>query len=307
MKTTIFAVLIVTLSMTAYAQNSFIKWLIEFPPSYKTDTNYVDCNRYKLGFGAGYGSTSGLCEMVFTGGPKKMVVKLRSKAINRPSFSVSYKYFSVGFQPEVRLVTGKQGKNFEAGYYEPAFGGDFYYAKTDKYNLEGIDYEQIEIPDGCFKTELIHLGTYYVFNHRRFSIPAVFNRCYRQKISCGSVIVGSSINVAKLFVDTDRLLDAATIVSDTIAIANKLSHRSFSLNAGCAYNFIPRKNWLIHLSMMPTLSLYKYSNITYLQRIFNKTDRRISFGMLLRWGTIMDRKRSYFGITVASDYNNLSS
>ena len=94
----------------------------------------------------------------------------------------------------------------------------------------------IERGDIDFKMRMFSL--YYVFNNKQFSFPAAFDKSYTQIKSCGSVILGVSYATAKM--NTGRH-------DFTIKSLNT------GFGAGYGYNFVTKKKFLFHISIIPTI------------------------------------------------------
>lgn len=102
------------------------------------------------------------------------------------------------------------------------------------------------------KLKMLSITGYYIFNHRRFSYPAAFSQSYIQKRSAGSWLagfsfIGGSINT------NDQAPEGFPDLY--------LKVRTLAIGGGYGYNLVHRK-WLFHLSLMPTIVVYNYNNIT---------------------------------------------
>ena len=110
-----------------------------------------------------------------------------------------------------------------------------------------------DMPTGLVRLNLLTLNAYYVFSGRRFSYPAAFSQSWRQKRSCGSWMLGTSVIGGNIRVShSDDIGNPAT----------RLSLAYLGLGVGYAYNFVFRHGWLLHLSTLPELVVATRSRMT---------------------------------------------
>ncbi len=91
---------------------------------------------------------------------------------------------------------------------------------------------------------------YYVFNHRRFSQQAALNQSRIQQRSCGSAIAGASFFAGRLSVNRSALPAGVRAVES-------MTMRHIGIGAGYAYNYVPAENWLLSISVLPQVILWK--------------------------------------------------
>ncbi len=102
----------------------------------------------------------------------------------------------------------------------------------------------IQRGDIDFKMRMFSL--YYVFNNKKFSFPAAFDKSYTQIRSCGSVILGASYASAKMNTDKHDF----TITS-----------QNSGFGVGYGYNFVTKKKFLFHISVIPTVILAEENDV----------------------------------------------
>ena len=112
--------------------------------------------------------------------------------------------------------------------------------------------EPYHLDRGYLKMNMMNITACYVFNHRRFSYPAAFTQSYLQKRSAGSWLAGLSFVGGSV-----KTGDEAPAGSYDL----NLKVRNLAIGGGYGYNYVYRK-WLFHLSLMPTIIVYNYNNIT---------------------------------------------
>ena len=96
----------------------------------------------------------------------------------------------------------------------------------------------IERGDIDFKMRMYSL--YYVFNNKKFSFPAAFDKSYTQIRSCGSVILGASYATAKMRTGPHDF---------------EIESQNAGFGVGYGYNFVTKRKFLFHLSVIPTIAI----------------------------------------------------
>ncbi|MCR5454245.1 MAG: DUF4421 domain-containing protein [Bacteroidales bacterium] len=111
----------------------------------------------------------------------------------------------------------------------------------------------IDSPDTSFSIQrgdidfkMRMFSVYYVFNNTKFSFPAAFDKSYTQIKSCGSILLGASFASAKM--KTGR--------HDFDIYA-----RNSGIGAGYGYNFVTKKKFLIHISVIPTFMFWEENEV----------------------------------------------
>ena len=193
-----------------------------------------------------------------------------------PSFG--WRFIFGGFSFDVihnSPVNGRIKHEWEFSLYSSPLVVDLFYRRTGSdYRLrsvkmgEGITFGNInDVPFDAISLGITGFNAFYVFNHRRFSIPAAMNQSTMQKISQGSWVAGFGYTHNKLDVDYVRLNDIVMNLApvgyqfhmkDSAQLYTGLRYNNYSLHGGYAYNYVPCRNVL--LSAMGTISLgYKHA------------------------------------------------
>lgn len=102
------------------------------------------------------------------------------------------------------------------------------------------------------KMKMLNITGCYIFNHRRFSYPAAFSQSYIQKHSAGSWLAGLSFLGGSINTTEEAPPESLEL---------HIKVRSVAIGGGYGYNLVHRK-WLFHLSLLPTIVVYNYSDIT---------------------------------------------
>lgn len=167
------------------------------------------------------------------------------------SVGVSYLGLSLSAALNPAKLMGKY-HDYELNFnlYGKCFGFDFIYqdAKnfTGWHDMDGM--ERIDLPEDILSVKTLNVNAYYVFNHRRFSYPAAFTQSYIQRRSTGSFLlaVSGQGQHAKLNWDQEMNLKITNI----------------GIGGGYGYNYVPSRNWLLHISSLPTFIIYSKTSMT---------------------------------------------
>ena len=149
-------------------------------------------------------------------------------------------------------------KDFEltVNAYGNKIGADIVYqtANTFKGNMIVSDNgdEIAQASMGVVSQDLLLVNAYYVFNGRHYSYPAAFGQTWLQLRSSGSVMVGVSFLDRKLTIGEIEEFGNDPFSFTTLCIG---------VGVGYAYNFVLRKGWLLHLSVLPELVVRNRSHI----------------------------------------------
>lgn len=184
------------------------------------------------------------------------------------SASVNYRGIALSLSISPKKLFGKStDTEFNFNYYNNKFGADITYSNMNHFHstikIPSISTAKIESgPLGETQLKGYSVNAYYVFNNKKFSYPAAFSHSWIQKKSSGSFIAGMALYSATLDFDLG-VINAK--VEDYIEYSPKKTEANYvAVNFGYAYNFIPNKHWLVHVSVAPGLMLWKdYSTDVY--------------------------------------------
>ena len=179
---------------------------------------------------------------------------VESKSWGTVSMAVSYRGLTAGFAINPLKLAGLN-KDYElnTNSYGNRFGFDVVFLSSKTY--EGTtSYNEHETPieKGSVSQKALNLNCYYAFNAKKFSFPAAFSQSYIQRKSAGSLIIGASLD--------GQITDVATNVSSGVTNF-KLKLLAMGLGIGYGYNFVAKRHWLFHLSVLPAFNLYIHSHV----------------------------------------------
>lgn len=194
----------------------------------------------------------------------------------RPAIKVGpyfgWRWLFLGYTMDVgSMGQAKKNTEFNLSLYSAKVGCDLIYIRNKADfkigNITGFD----GLRDDAFKghdfdgmkSYSTMINVYYVFNNKHFSYPAAYAQSTVQRISAGSFVLGlrydhhkMHFNHTKLPYDLrfdaegrDRLLPELK--------TDRIKYYNVGLSFGYAYNWVPAKNWLVNVSLMPALGYKK--------------------------------------------------
>ena len=171
------------------------------------------------------------------------------------SVGATYQGISMGLAVNPAKLSGRsQDYEINVNMYNNHYAVDASYQMSKTLSGEshwGDDF--ITTPRGRIHTKVLNLSGYYVFNNKRFSYPAAFTQSYIQKRSAGSWQVGFSYQGGSYKTSDDAPDDV---------VKYRIYSGHFGLGGGYGYNWVPSRNWLLHLSFIPTLIIANNNNMT---------------------------------------------
>lgn len=134
-------------------------------------------------------------------------------------------------------------------------------------NIDHLDEEGLRM-------NVVNASAYYVFNHRKFSYPAALYQNYYQRHSAGSWLAGLSVQAGSIKT-TDELKRRSPLAPEV-----HLKFANVALGGGYGYNLVlgHRSQWLLHLSAIPSVVVYKHNSLTVNND--EKKDHGLNFNMI---------------------------
>jgi hypothetical protein len=170
------------------------------------------------------------------------------------SFGASYMGLAASFALNPAKMTGRN-KDYELTVSASSnrYIIDFEYQRSNTLSGDITTKNRMwQVDKNFLKMKLMNLTACYIFNHRKFSYPAAFTQSYFQKRSAGSWLAGFSLMGGNVHTNDDAPAEAPDI---------HLKVFNISIGGGYGYNLVCR-NWLFHLTAMPTIIVYNYNNIS---------------------------------------------
>lgn len=179
-------------------------------------------------------------------------------------------------------------------FYGDAFGWEVLYHKAQSFSWKDEDDDDAEtiVPPGA-RQQYLMANAYYVLRHKRFSYPAAFYNLTLQRQSCGSVIFGLNYY--------GNTLDFADLGEGSVGERGirRIRTRYGGLSAGYAHNWVPHRQWVLHLSAMPTLICWRKNTIDYGTEGRERIPRRpLDVFVLTRFAATYSWSRYFVGANV---------
>lgn len=177
-----------------------------------------------------------------------------------------------------------QSTRFELSIYTSMFGVDLIHRRTGSdFYLQSISgmgdeakaYEGSDCGD-YLKANVTGVNLYYVFNHRRFSNPAVYSQSTIQRRSAGSWLLGASVTSHDIRCDYSELpwdLFAQTPVEHRFDALERVKYLDVSLSGGYAYNWVPARHWCLGIAASPAIGYKRTSTETVIWKDEDSGDR----------------------------------
>lgn len=226
---------------------------------------------------------------------------IRNRLATSTGIGFSYMGVGIGLSVDFKKLKGKsKDSELFLKCYTNRFGGDI-----NIFNI-GDFYDTRFETDISYKNKLkgVNINTYYAFNHKKFSYPAAFSYSKIQKKSAGSVIAGLSFHYDNMWLGYDKDLYSEIFsniydswdypVADSIDnVLSGWTTHYLSLGAGYAYNWVPTKNFMIHISLMPSLLLLQKKVMTYEKITYSSPNISTPFDVELSGNDITAPYRLY--------------
>lgn len=182
-------------------------------------------------------------------------------------------------------------------YYSNTFGIDFTFEKVNAFRgRTHLESHTHKLSSATNMRQFAVTG-YYVFNGKKFSLPAVFNSTWVQKRSAGSFLVQAAFNTGRIKIGGDLDTDEAVA-----SIPERIDMNSLAIGGGYGYNLVVGKHWLLHGTAQPSLMVWQNYKLHTTDRKgneeINKMDTsHINFFLVGRIGAIYSWDRYFIGLT----------
>lgn len=181
-------------------------------------------------------------------------------------------------------------------YYSNTFGIDFTFEKVDAFRgRTSLTSNTHKLANTNMR--LFALAGYYVFNGKKFSLPAVFNSTWVQKRSAGSFLVQAGFNTGRI-----KIGDNLDPDHDFASSLNRIDINSFTIGAGYGYNLVAGKHWLVHGTVQPSLMIWQNYKLHTTDKEGNEEVNKmdsgpLNFFLVGRLGAIYSWDRYFIGLT----------
>ena len=178
-------------------------------------------------------------------------------SINPAKIGGDYNDYEFNFEYHGQMIS------FDINYLRAtSLTGDIKLGNMDHLDEEGL------------RMNVVNASAYYIFNHRKFSYPAALYQNYYQRRSAGSWLAGLSIQAGSIKT-TEELKERSPLAPEV-----QLKCANVALGGGYGYNLVlgQRSQWLLHLSAIPSVVVYKHNRLTVNND--EKKDHGLNFNMI---------------------------
>lgn len=162
-------------------------------------------------------------------------------SINPAKIGGDYNDYEFNFEYHGQMIS------FDINYLRAtSLTGDIKLGNMDHLDEEGL------------RMNVVNASAYYIFNNRKFSYPAALFQNYYQLRSAGSWLAGLTVQSGSIKT-TDALKERNPLAPEV-----HLTFANVALGGGYGYNFVfgQCSQWLLHLSALPSLVVYKHNRLT---------------------------------------------
>lgn len=207
---------------------------------------------------------------------------------------------ALAFNPS-KLFGKKTSTEINVNAYGNRFGLDFIYENNGLFDgevkVDGTTY----VVEDDIREKSLTINGYYAFNGRKFSYPAAFSQSYIQKRSAGSLMAGLSYHRSSVTLVPDE--DVAEGEFDNEVI-KKVKMSYASAGVGYGYNFVPNRNWLLHISTLPTLVFWSENKLIKMIGTENMETSFPEFSIVGRASVVHYFKHFFMAATVVYNYTS---
>lgn len=232
-----------------------------------------------------------------------------------PSFKVGpyigWRWIFLGYTFDIgHPKSATKTTEFNLSLYSSMLGCDLVYIRnTGDFTIrkaEGFGENADKMAKGMefsgLDTYTTSLNAYYVFNHRHFSYPAGFAQSTVQRKSCGSWILGFRFDKQRTKFDHTRLPNfiignepgAETPLMDEMKIA-QLNYFNVSASGGYAYNWVFARNFLLSVSLSPSIGIKKMKGERLSGKEFWSNIKNFNFDFISRAGIVWNNTHWFAG------------
>lgn len=234
-----------------------------------------------------------------------------------PYFGWRWIFLGYTFDVSNPHSAGKSSE-FNLSLYSSMIGVDLVYIKNaGNFNIKRIsgfgsilDERIKNVVFNGANTYTASLNLYYVFNHRKFSYPAAFAQSTVQRKSCGSWMLGFRYDKQRIKFDYTALPSEMVNPNPETGApgllekmkVNKLDYRNYSVCGGYAYNWVFAKNFLLSVSVAPSIGFKQAKGERLKGESFWVNVKNLNFDFISRFGLVWNNTKWFAG---ASFINHL--
>lgn len=216
------------------------------------------------------------------------------------SMAVGYRGISFGLAVNPAKLTGKN-KETELNLvsYGNRYGFEVSYEDSRRMTAELTADGQTYALDGLStRLRAVNATGYYALNYRRFSFPAAFSQSYIQRRSSGSLLFGFSFFGGRTEVDANEQYGTPDVLTKSV---------NLSIGAGYGYNYVPHRKWLLHVSALPTVIVFKHERLLLDGEATSRPHHFPDVDVAVRAAAIYSFENYFTGLTFTGNTMRLGS
>lgn len=230
------------------------------------DTTYVSGTGYKFNIKIKTDSWNEYSSFYFYNDTR---MKMQTDPCTQVGLWLTYLAVSIGYDKNVsHFFSGKdiERERFVFQFNCSLLAAEFYYYTNNVVNMitefkNKNNRQKVRYAFDGVNNKSMGVETYYFFNHKKYSQGAAFSFSRIQKKSAGSFFSGLSISMLDYNFDFNKLPDylKSQLPDNWDSYNYKISNNTYAIKLGYAYNWVFAKNWLLGVSISPTIG-FRYEN-----------------------------------------------
>lgn len=272
------------------------------------DTNYISPNRYNLAFMLEHSTWYEHYRLGSRENERPQSINFSPNMGMKLGVYFGWRWIFLGYTFDIEdLFGGNKNKadktEMSLNIYSSKFGIDLYYRKTGSdFKLRSANGFELSSPlkeqdFSGLESKIKGLNGYWIFNHRKFSYPAVYSQSTNQRRSAGSFMAGFSYSQHTIYFDYTQLPIELKNDLNTNLHFRKVKYSDYSLGFGYGYNWVFKKNWVANLSLLPGIGFKKakIDDVEYNDRSWIKD---INFDLITRAGITYNNSKYFVGASL---------
>ena len=271
------------------------------------DTNYISPNRYNLAFMLEHSTWYEHYKLGSRENNRSQSMSFAPNMGMKLGIYFGWRWIFLGYTFDMEdLFGGNKNKadktEMSLNIYSSKFGVDLYYRKTGSdFKLRSCNGFELSSPFreqdfGGLRSKIHGLNAYWIFNHRKFSYPAVYSQSTNQRRSAGSFMAGFSYSRHSIYFDYTQLpSEMKTDLNGNLRFS-KVKYSDYSLGFGYGYNWVFKKDWVANLSLLPGIG-FKKAKIDDVDYTDHWT-KDINFDLITRAGVTYNNSKWFVGASL---------
>ena len=272
------------------------------------DTNYISPNRYNLAFMLEHSTWYEHYRLGSRENERPQSINFSTNMGMKLGVYFGWRWIFLGYTFDIEdLFGGNKNKadktEMSLNIYSSKFGVDLYYRKTGSdFKLRSANGFNLSSPFkeqdfSGLKSKIKGLNDYWIFNHRKFSYPAVYSQSTNQRTSAGAFMARFSYSQHAIYFDYTQLPNELKNDLNTNLRFKKVKYSDYSIGFGYGYNWVLKKNWTANLSLLPGIG-FKKAIIDDVKYNDSHWIKDINFDLITRAGITYNNSKYFIGASL---------